>query len=61
MDPLNALYDKLSVGSYVIVDDFGEDLWTNCLQAIEDSGSRGVSPNEMMRFDSECSYWRRSR
>jgi hypothetical protein len=61
MDPLNALYDKLSVGGYVIVDDYGEDLWTNCRQAIEDfRKARGIT-DEMIRVDSKCSYWRRSR
>jgi hypothetical protein len=61
MDPLNALYDKLSVGGYVIVDDYGEDLWTNCRQAIEDFRKSAGITDEMIRVDSKCWYWRRSR
>lgn len=61
MDPLNALYDKLSVGGYVIVDDFGEDMWTNCRQAIEEFRKSAGVTDEMIRVDSKCSYWRRTR
>ena len=61
IEPLRALYDKLSVGGYVIVDDFGEEMWTNCRQAIEDFRRSAGITDEMIRVDSKCWYWRRSR
>ena len=36
MDALTNLYDKLSVGGYVIIDDYGEDSWTYCQKAVDD-------------------------
>jgi O-methyltransferase len=60
MDALTALYDKLSPGGFVIIDDYGEDLWTNCRQAVDEfRRSRGIT-DELIRVDSKCSYWRRS-
>jgi hypothetical protein len=60
MDALNALYDKLSIGGYVIIDDYAEDLWTNCRQAVDEfRASRGIV-DELVRVDSKCSYWRRT-
>jgi hypothetical protein len=61
MDALTALYDKLSVGGFVIIDDYAEDLWTNCRQAVDEfRASRGIT-DELIRVDSKCSYWRRSK
>jgi hypothetical protein len=36
MDALTALYDKVSRDGFVIIDDYGEDLWTDCRQAVDD-------------------------
>ncbi len=33
MDALTGLYDRLSPGGYVIIDDYGETTWTYCRQA----------------------------
>lgn len=61
MDALTALYDKLSPGGFVIIDDYGEDLWTNCRQAVDAfRNSRGIT-DALVRVDSKCSYWRRAR
>ncbi len=61
MDGLTNLYDKLSPGGFVIVDDYGEDTWTYCRKAVEDfRRARNIS-DEMMRVDSKCYFWRRSR
>jgi len=60
MDALVNLYDKLSVGGYVIVDDYGEEEWTYCKQAVEDfRGTRGIT-DPVRRVDSKCYYWQRS-
>jgi hypothetical protein len=60
-DSLVNLYDKLSVGGYLIVDDYGEDAWTYCRKAIEDfRRERGIS-DSIVRVDSKCYYWQRSK
>jgi Macrocin-O-methyltransferase (TylF) len=60
MDGLANLYDKLSLGGYVIVDDYGEDTWTNCRQATDDfRRSRNIT-EPMSRVDSKCYFWRRT-
>jgi hypothetical protein len=61
MDGLRGLYDKLSVGGYAIIDDYGEDAWTNCRKAVDDfRNERGID-DRMMSVDSKCYYWQRSR
>ena len=59
MDALVNLYDKLSPGGYVIIDDYGEDNWTYCRKAVEDfRGQRGITA-PLVRVDKPCSYWRK--
>jgi hypothetical protein len=59
MDALVNLYDKLSVGGYAIIDDYGEDGWTYCRKAVEEfRASRGIT-DPLVRVDSKCWYWRR--
>jgi Macrocin-O-methyltransferase (TylF) len=60
MDALTSLYDKLSPGGYVIVDDFGERLWTYCRKAIEDFRRHRGIVDELRRVDSKCYYWQRT-
>jgi hypothetical protein len=60
MDGLVHLYDKLSIGGYAIIDDYGEDTWTYCRKAVEDFRARGII-DPMIQVDSKCSYWRRTR
>lgn len=56
---LSALYDKVSSGGYVVVDDYGED-WTHCREAVDEfRRTRGIR-DTMHRVDAWCSYWRRS-
>lgn len=60
MDGLTALYHKLSPGGFVIVDDYGEDLWTDCRHAIEDfRRARNIS-DPLTMVDSRCAFWRKS-
>jgi hypothetical protein len=61
MDALNSLYDKLSPGGYVVVDDYGEDLWTYCRKAVNDfRRARGLT-GELTKVDSKCYFWQRAR
>jgi O-methyltransferase len=56
MDALTALYDRLSPGAFVIVDDYGT--WEPCRRAVEDFlSARGVSP-EIHDIDGSGVYWR---
>jgi len=59
MDSLTALYDKLSPGGYVIIDDYGEDVWTNCRQATEDFRQQWNITTPLVRVDSKCYFWQR--
>lgn len=59
-DALVNLYDKLSIGGYVIIDDYGEDTWTYCRKAVEEFRSdRGIT-DPLVRVDKPCAYWRKT-
>jgi hypothetical protein len=60
MDALTSLYPKLSPGGYVIIDDYGEDLWTKCRQAVDDFRQRHDVTEPLVTVDSKCSFWKRS-
>ena len=60
-DALVNLYDRLSVGGYVIIDDYGEDSWTYCRKAVDDfRRERGIL-DDLKQVDSRCFYWQRIR
>ena len=61
MDGLRNLYDKLSVGGYVIIDDYGEDSWTYCRRAVDEFRSERCIEDPLRRVDSMCHYWQRTR
>ena len=57
MDALSALYPRLSVGGYVIVDDYGA--MESCRTAVDDfRAERGIT-EEIERIDWTGVYWRR--
>ena len=60
MDSLANLYDKLSVGGFVIVDDYGEDTWTDCRRAIHDFRLSQTITDIIVPVDSVCVYWRKT-
>ena len=60
IDSLANLYDKLSVGGFVIVDDYGEDTWTDCRRAIHDFRSSKNIMDPIVPVDSVCVYWRKT-
>jgi O-methyltransferase len=56
MDALNSLYDRVSKGGFVIVDDY--NAFESCKKAISDfHRDRGISP-EMIPIDRIGAYWR---
>jgi hypothetical protein len=60
-DALTNLYDRLSVGGYAIIDDYGEETWTYCRQAVEAFRRQRGIDDPLIRVDSKCSYWQRTR
>ena len=59
-DCLRHLYDRLSVGGYVIIDDYGEDTWTYCRKAVDEFRLERGIVDPMIQVDSKCSYWQRT-
>lgn len=59
-DALCSLYDRLSPGGYVIIDDYGEDSWTYCRRAVDEFRSERHVEDPLIAVDSKCYYWRRS-
>ena len=59
-DSLNSLYDRLSIGGFVILDDYGEDSWTYCRRAVDEFRSERNIEDPLIAVDSRCSYWRRA-
>jgi len=58
MDALDALYDKVSPGGYVIIDDYGAV--PGCAKAVHDfRDARGVT-DELLTIDWAGVYWRKS-
>jgi len=58
---LEALYDRLSPGGYLIVDDYGEDAWTHCREAVDGFRQRRGIHEPLVHVDATCAGWRRSR
>ena len=58
IDALEALYPKLSVGGYVIVDDYGA--WEPCRQACTDYRDRHGITDQIVPIDWTGVHWRRS-
>lgn len=60
MDALVCLYDRLSMGGYVIIDDYGEDSWTYCRKAVDEFRAQRDITDQLLKIDSSCYYWRRT-
>lgn len=58
IDALHALYPKLSVGGFVIVDDYGA--WEPCRRAVDDFRSAHGISEEITKVDWTGVHWRRS-
>jgi O-methyltransferase len=59
MDALTALYPRLSVGGYVIVDDYG--VVPGCKKAVEDYRAANRITEEIQTIDWSGVYWKRLR
>ncbi len=59
IDALSALYPKLSIGGYVIVDDYGA--WEPCRRAVDDYRAAHGITDEITAVDWTGVHWRRSR
>ena len=59
IDALTALYPKLSVGGYVLVDDYGA--WEPCRKAVDDYRATQEITDEIVAADWTGIRWRRSR
>lgn len=55
---LDALYPKLSVGGFVIIDDY--NAFPNCKKAVEDYREAHGITDAIMEIDREAVYWRKS-
>jgi hypothetical protein len=60
MDGLRGLYDRLSIGGYAIIDDYGEDAWTYCRKAVDEFRAARAIADPMIAVDSKCYYWQRT-
>jgi hypothetical protein len=60
MDCLINLYDKLSPGGYLVVDDYGQDDWTYCKQAVDEFRNKRRIVEPIVRVDSTCHFWRKA-
>lgn len=54
---LENLYPKLSLGGYIIIDDY--NAFQNCKQAVEDYRKMNKIADEMITIDKEAIYWRK--
>jgi hypothetical protein len=61
LDALAALYPRLSPGGYLIIDDYADDLWTECRRAVDEYRREHQIRDELRGVDSKCAYWQRSR
>jgi len=58
MDALVPLYEKVSPGGFVIVDDYGA--WEPCRKAVDDFRAQHGITDEIVEVDWTGVYWRRS-
>jgi O-methyltransferase len=58
MVALNSLYPKLSVGGYVIIDDY--HAVRGCQQAVDDFRARHGIYDDLQQVDWTCRFWRRT-
>lgn len=59
IDALTALYPRLSIGGYVLVDDYGA--WEPCRKAVDDYRSAHGITDEIVPVDWTGIHWRRSK
>ena len=55
---LESLYPKLSVGGFVIIDDYGS--WQSCRQAVHDYRTHHNIQDKIIRIDTAGVYWQKT-
>jgi O-methyltransferase len=58
-DALNALYAKLSIGGYLIVDDYFS--WPGCKLAVDEYRTAHAITDTVVKIDAHAIYWQRTR
>jgi len=58
LDPLNSLYDKVSVGGYIIIDDYS--LIPSCRAAVDKFRKRRGIRTPLEPVDADCVFWKKS-
>ena len=54
-DALSNLYDKVSPGGYLIIDDYGENSWTYCRKAVDEFRlERGITDRSFESTSHAC-------
>lgn len=56
-DALTLLYPRLSRGGYLVVDDYGESLWTDCRRAVDEFRRAHDIHERIVPVDSRCVFW----
>lgn len=57
-DAIEALYDKVSPGGFIVVDDYGD--FEPCRKAIDEFRQKRGITEPLVAVDWSCSYWRKS-
>ncbi len=60
MPVLESLYPKVAPGGFIIIDDYGEDMWSYCSHAVKDYRRQHNIEEEITAVDSKCVWWRKS-
>ena len=58
MDALENLYHKVSVGGYVIIDDYHS--WVACGRAVNDFLEKNSIQADIQEIDGSAVYWKKS-
>jgi hypothetical protein len=59
LDVLNVLYEKVSPGGFIVVDDYGEDNWTDCRAAVDEFRRARAVTEAMEPVDPYCWFWQK--
>ncbi|MBC7473966.1 MAG: class I SAM-dependent methyltransferase, partial [Candidatus Sericytochromatia bacterium] len=58
MDALTSLYPKLSIGGYILIDDYGAI--DSCSKAVDDYRSKNNITEKILKVDHSGVYWQKS-
>lgn len=56
---LTGLYPLVTAGGFVVVDDYGENSWTHCAEAVDRFRTEHEIHEPLVAVDTECVYWRK--